>query len=332
MKKQNFAICDLETSYAFRLMDYLTERRSVPFDVLAFSEVESLQEFARENRIEILLISDRMMSEDIPQMNVNRIVILSEGETIQEFSDYPAVYKYQPSDCLVAEVMNYYAYQAMPQTGRPLKRDVQVIGIYSPVRRCGKTCFALAMGQILAQTKSVLYINLEEYSGFEKLTGQKFSADISDVLYFIRQNKGSSIFKLNAVVQRIGSMDYIPPAFSAGDLQEITVTQWMKLLDDITSVGGYDAVVLDIGETVEDKFSLLAHCTDIYMPVLKDVASRAKLEQYERQMRELEYEEIWQRAKQVTLPFCEPAAEGEYFLEQLIWGDMGKFVTGLLEE
>ncbi len=332
MKKQNFAICDLEESYALRLMECLTERRSVPFTILAFSEVESLRKFAKENPVEILLISDRMMAEDIPQMNVNLIVILSEGESTGEFADYPAVYKYQPSDSLIAEVMNYYANQAIPQTQVFLKRNVKIIGIYSPVRRCGKTCFALTLGQILAQRKSVLYLNLEEYSGFEALTGQTFSSDISDVLYFIRQNKGNSIFKLNAAVKRIGGMDYIPPAFSAGDLREITAAQWIKLLEEITAVGGYDTVILDIGETVEDKFALLGHCTDLYMPALGDAVSQAKLAQYERLLQELEYEEIRQRTKQILLPFCEPAAAGEYFLEQLVWSDMGSFAREILGE
>lgn len=326
MKKQYFAVCDLEESYAFHLMEYLTERRSIPFEILAFSEVESLLAFAAENPVEILLISDRMMCDEIRRLSIGKIVILSDGEVTPEFSAYPTVYKYQPSDYLVAEVMNYYAHQAVPRTWTVLKRDVRVIGIYSPVNRCGKTCFALTLGQILAMKKSVLYINLEEYSGFESLTGQAYPADISDVLYFLRQNKGNVIFKLNAAVQRLGGMDYLPPAFSAGDLREISAAQWQKLIEEVLSAGGYDVLVLDIAETVEDKFALLNCCTEIYMPVLEDATARAKAAQYERLVKEMEYEELLSRTRRLNLPFCELPAQGEYCLEQLTEGSMGEFV------
>lgn len=330
MKKQNFAICDLEPAYAIGLMEYMEERKSIPFEILVFSEAESLRFFLKENEVELLLISERMMCEDLPGKNVGRVVILSDGETAEEFTDYPAVYKYQPCDTLVAEVLNYYAHQAIPQTKMLLKKDVRIIGVYSPVGRCGKSSFSLVMGQVLAQKKSVLYVNLEDYAGFERLMGREFSSDITDVLYFIGQNKGNAIFKLNAVVQKLGNMDYIPPAFSAGDLREITIAQWMKFLEDITSVGGYDVVVLDIGEAVEDKFALLSHCTNIYMPVLEDITAKAKVAQYERQVQEMEYEEILEKTEKLLLPFAELAGEGERFWELLLWSEMGEFVRKLL--
>ena len=59
---------------------------------------------------------------------------------------------------------------------RPVETDrkIQSIGaeetyVYSPVKRCGKTCFALTLGQILAKRQSVLYLNLEECAGFRPI-------------------------------------------------------------------------------------------------------------------------------------------------------------------
>ena len=109
MKKLNFAICDLEATYACRLMNYITEKQHIPFEILVFSGIKSLREFTRENRVELLLISSRMMCEEISNMNINRIVMLSEGEVAPQYVDYPTVYKYQSSNNLVAEVMNFYA-------------------------------------------------------------------------------------------------------------------------------------------------------------------------------------------------------------------------------
>ena len=56
MKKSIFAVCDLDASYACNLMDYLNERRTTPFEVQAFTNISSLESFARENEIEILFM------------------------------------------------------------------------------------------------------------------------------------------------------------------------------------------------------------------------------------------------------------------------------------
>lgn len=330
MKKLNFAICDLEASYACRLMNYITEKQNIPFEILAFSGIESLREFTQEHRLELLLISSRMMCEEICDMDINRIVMLSEGQVAPQYEDYPTVYKYQASNSLVAEVMNFYASEANGQAPYFMKRNAQIIGIYSPVKRCGKTCFALTLGQILAKKQSVLYLNLEECAGFAELTGQSYSADITDVMYFVRQNKGNVIFKVQAIVQHLGSMAYVPPAYSAGDLREVSQEEWISLLDSVTSLGGYETVILDLDGAAEEQISLLSVCTQIYSPVCEGVMAKAKIAQYEKLLREMEREEILKEAVYLHLPYAEPAAQGEYALEQLVNGEMGNYVRTLL--
>lgn len=330
MKKLNFAICDLEATYACRLMNYITEKQHIPFEILVFSGIESLREFTRENRVELLLISSRMMCEEISNMNINRIVMLSEGEVAPQYVDYPTVYKYQSSNNLVAEVMNFYASDTNGQVPYFMKRNAQIIGIYSPVKRCGKTCFALTLGQILAKKQPVLYLNLEECAGFSTLTGQDYGADITDVMYFVRQNKGNVIFKVQAIVQHLGNMAYIPPAYSAGDLREVGQEEWMRLLEAVTSLGGYETVILDLDGAVEEQLPLLSACTKIYSPICEGVVAKAKVTHYEKLLKEMECEEILKETSYLQLPFAEPASQGEYALEQLVNGEMGNYVRTLL--
>ena len=42
MKKSIFAVCDLEASYAYNLMEAIDERQGMSFEVQAFTNVESL--------------------------------------------------------------------------------------------------------------------------------------------------------------------------------------------------------------------------------------------------------------------------------------------------
>lgn len=332
MKKQKFAILDMEEAYACNLMEYLSERQSVPFETLVFGSVKSLQAYTQQNTLDLLLVSAKMMCDDIRQMNIRKIMVLSEGELQREYSDCPMVYKYQSSESLVAEVMSYYAHQELPQPGFALKREVNICGVYSPVSRCGKTCFALTLGQILARQKSVLYINLEDYSGFASLLERETSSDISDVMYFLRQNRGSVVLKLNSVMQKLGSMDYLPPAPCSQDLREISLSEWIQLLNELVSFSSYETIILDIGQPVGEVFSLLSQCSVIYMPVCTDIVSRAKILQYENLLREMDFGEILEKTRKLVLPFCTPMMQGEYFLEQLTDGQMGDYVKELLKQ
>ncbi|MDO4634281.1 MAG: hypothetical protein Q4B01_10525 [Eubacteriales bacterium] len=332
MRKQNLAICDLEVRYAYNLMEYMAQRQRIPFELLVFAEVESLLVFAKDHAIDLLLISERMMCEEIRQLKSGKILILSEGGALEEYQDYPMIYKYQPSDRLVSEVMTYCAKETSQPIGAALNRNAQILGVYSPVRRCGKTCFALTLGQILARNRSVIYLNMEAYAGFERLTGQEFASDLSDVMYFIRQKQGNLLYKLHSATLHLGRMDYLPPAFSAADLKEVKIQEWNTLLTDLTRIGGYDTVILDVGDTIEDVYALLENCTRIYSPMTGDLVARGKIEQYEKLLREMEYEELLERTQYLRLPFAEPASGGTYFLEQLVQGEMGNYVRKLLTE
>ena len=241
MKKSIFAVCDLEASYACNLMDYLNEKRTTPFEVQAFTNVASLEKFARENEIEILLISTRAMCNEIRDLPIRRTIILSEGETLQDLEEYPFVYKYQSSDQILSEVMEYYVDDhPKPHILTLGTRKTQVYGIYSPIGRTKKTSFALALGEILAEAKQVLYLKFEEFSGFEYLFDVSYKTDLSHLIYFARQREGNLIYKLNSVVQTFHELQYIPPVMSPADIRDVSGQEWIDFIKELISYGEYD--------------------------------------------------------------------------------------------
>ena len=48
-KKSVFAVCDTEMEYARNFMEYLNQKRNIPFEVHAFSSAEMFLEFARDS-------------------------------------------------------------------------------------------------------------------------------------------------------------------------------------------------------------------------------------------------------------------------------------------
>ena len=58
------AIYDVDPLYAARFADVVNQTEKIPFDVLAFSSFDKLKKFAKENPVELLLISSAVSREE----------------------------------------------------------------------------------------------------------------------------------------------------------------------------------------------------------------------------------------------------------------------------
>ena len=334
MKKNIFAVCDLEVEYAFNFMDYLNQKRNLPFEIQVFTTAESLVAYGKENHIELLLISDKAMQREVRELGIGKIIILSEGVHPPELDQYSSVYKYQSSSDVIREVMACYGEEKSlnPVDFPAMKKNMDIIGVFSPLGRCLKTSFALALGQILAKERAVLYLNLEEYSGFEELFGKKFSANLSDLFYYVRQGNENLIHRMNGMIQSVNNLDFVPPVRTPSDIQTVCWEDWERLLQAITLQSSYEVLILDIGGGADGNFQLLELCNRIYMPVLNDTMSACKITQFENLLRIWNKEKILEKTEKLHLPFHADNISPESYVEQLVWSQLGDYIRKLLRK
>lgn len=182
------AVYDEDPLYAGRLAEYVNQKETFPFQAMAFSDLEKLKEYGQTHDIEILLVGEKVR-EKAKEVKAGLKMILCDGEFVskEKEKEEASVYKYQSGDCILQEVMACYC-TAPLQPGLALmgKRAV-IMGIYSPVGRCGKTSFALTLAQMLGKKQAVLFISMEEYSGFSKLVCNGYEQDLSDVFYLYQR-------------------------------------------------------------------------------------------------------------------------------------------------
>lgn len=329
-----FAVCDLEVSYAYHFMEYLNRKKSLPFEVRVFTSREKLCAFAKDHRIELLLISDAAMCQEVEKQEIGQILILSGGIRDPELDRYPSIYKYQSSAQVVREVMDCYGeeHKKKPVPIQVVKKQTELIGVYSPVGRSMKTTFSLTLGQILAKKQAVLYLNLEEYAGFEYLLEHVYEQNLSDLLYYLKQENPNLIIKLNSMIQTVNNLDFLPPAASPSDIQETEYGDWIRLLQQIIDNSNYQTVILDLGDGISQLYRLLSQCTRVYMPVRSDPMSQAKLQQFENLLRMQEGDETLERIQKVKLPYHRISRKGQGYFDDLVWSQLGDFVRELLRK
>ena len=206
-----------------------------------------------------------------------------------------------------------------------------MIGVYSPVGGSGKTVFALTLGQVLAESKNVLYLNLEECSGLAELSGNS-NWNLSDLIYFFRQKNSSFLYRLNSMVRKWDRLDYIPPCDSYMDFRQVAVDEWQKLLYWIRTRSDYDVVVLDLGNMAGHEPEILRQCDGIYVPAGQDLFSQAKLAQWQRYIQILDGVDVLEKLQVLELPSPGEKIGSEEELFALPRQTLGTYIRGLLRE
>ncbi len=275
-----FAVCDTDRLYVKNLIQYINSRQNIPLKLQAFTSTELLKEYAVQNSIELLLISTEAMDEEIAGLSIGKIVLLTEDGAVG-VKGFPTVNRYQASGNLVQEVMQYYGTGNLAVAYAAAKlATTQIIGIYSPIKRCGKTTFALALGEEYAKNKHVLYINLEDFSGFRALFNREYRMDVSDLLYFYREEKQGMLNRVEEIAERLHFLYYLPPAMCPADMKSVQPEEWREWFL-LLMQSKYEVIIVEPGECIYGLEEILALCNKIYMPILEDKISLAKLKEYE---------------------------------------------------
>lgn len=327
--KHIMAVYDVDPLYADRFAEVVNQKEKVPFTVMAFTSMERLKEYAKDNPPDLLLISSSVPAEDAEAVGAGQVITLADGESGRLEDRYPSVYKYQSSSNIIREVMARYCEDADEEREAMAPSRKSVVGVYSPVNRCFKTSFAITLGQQLSQEQKVLYINLEEYSGLKFLLGQEYQGDLSDLIYYYRQGDYNSL-RLSAIVHGIGGLDYIPPARYPEDLGQMDMEEMAGMLSQIIESSSYEVVIIDVGQYGRQVLPILKLCSAIYMPVKEDIISQAKLGSFEEYLEISGHEEIKERIKKLKIPAFAEIRKRENYMEQLVWGEMGDYVRQVI--
>ncbi len=330
MHQKNFVICDQEADYARNLMQMIGGRKELGFQMHMFQKLEPLKKFAEQKPIQILLIGEEYSQEERLEIPAAERFVLVKAEGRYLADEEKELYKYQSVDQILTKVLELSVDKERAVAKTLRKTRGSLIGVYSPIHRIGKTKYALELGKELAEKGPVLYLNLEEYAGFEELMQKKFLHTLSDLLYFVKQGSTGIAVKMNGMAESMGNVDFIPPVQSPEDIRGTSWQDWEHLLQEIILHSSYEMIVLDIGNGIEEVFQMLDMCTTVYTPIKTDKMSRSKLAQFEELLSVRDYPQILSRLVKLKLPYGQEVLAEPFRAEQLVWGTLGDFVRELL--
>ena len=328
--KKLIAVYDADTRYAERLSDYVNRKEKGVFIAQVFTSKEKLAEYAKKHEIDVLLSGERTDSGDISGIPSAQKIYMSE-ETEKQMDSGKEIYKFQSGDDIIREVMAVYSEipGIRPNTAGSVDQSRRIIGVYSPVGRCGKTCLALAIGQILAKEEKVLFVTLDTFTGFTGLLNERWKRDLSDLIYYYKQER-FHIVRLNSLVYYLGDMAWIPPIRIPQDYAQLTAQEMADLMERILREGNHTTLVLDIGDYGRDALPLMEKCQVVYAPIREDPFSAEKMREFEEYLEAADDGSVRERIQKLKLPRMGSVIRREGYLEQLLFGELGDFVRQLL--
>lgn len=339
-KEENrlLVLCDTEEEYAQLMTEFLRGHRDIPWEIHTYTDVDKLLEEER-GQAALLVAAESSYREEMQRMRPLKMIILSEGgltrrnSSEQDFTGPEEIYsinKYQQAENVLRELLEIY----MDIMGEGLSFagtgcQTRFIGLYSPIRRCMQTSFALTLSQVLSKQYKTLYLNFEHYVGLSELTADAGTKDLADLLYFLTADREKFKLRLQTMVHTDGELTYIPPMKYGQNLLTVTAAEWMNLLQKIAESGDYEYVILDLSESMQGLFDILRLCSRVFTLTREDRISKGKLCQYEQLLMAQAYEDVLEKTRRCRPPHIHRLPET---LEQYTKGDLADYVRRQLRE
>ena len=324
------AVYERENRFVKSLSEYLNERYGSYFTVYAFDDAGRLLQFVQENKCSLCLAGkgslDGFQTEKLLGL-VGKLLYFVQSR------EEEGIYLYQSMEVIGREIFEIFTEEFSQESGagENLKRhrQMKVIGFYSPVRSILQSSLALTMGELLAKEQKVLYLNFEPYSGFEFLMQKHFTHDLSDLLFYLKEDTSKFRCRLKSIAEQVGNLYYIPPVFAYPDLEDVDAGLWQKLIQAILTQTEYDLLILDLTEQISGLFHLLLLCDEIYTCHEENELAGAKMQQYEEMLSYLQKQEILQKTRTFRIPsFQNVPRQASLFTH----GEMAEFVGKMLSE
>lgn len=329
MNNRLLAVFDSDKEFVSEFINYLNREYCNEYDIYAFTTFNAVQEFTQNTHIDIMLVSNESFEKKLSDCDIGQIIILTEKKA-ERFKEYKSVHKYQKAGNVMREVLECVEVQKVKKSQEEIcQSQARIIGVYSPIKRCMKTMFALTLSDILAKDNEVLYINFEEYSGLRTLMGEEFIADLSDLMYFYILSPQKMMEKYSVIKKRFGKVNIIPPMIFSDNIKNTEPVLWREMIRYLSENANENIIILDLSNMVSDVFELLQICDEIFVPTKNDFISDSKLEEFFRVIKDKERQNIEDRIHIVKV------GEHEYFekcssIENVVKGEFRHFVQGHL--
>lgn len=275
MAKPRIIIADTDIGYIIPLQLKFVDEffEKVDIEIITSEDYfESL--FAVPQKADVLIISEELYDSSILRHNISHIFLMTEQYEEEETHELKVnrIFKYTS----IKEIFNEITGKSAAVLGGfdSVKKETQVVLVYSACGGVGKTTMALGMSACLTKNyKRVLYINASRLQTFQRLLGNSTPITAADV--YAKLGKASDgIYNDIKHVIRKELFSYLPPFKAALMSLGVDYSIFEKIVLSAKRSADYDYIIVDADTAFdEDKAKLINVADRVIVVTTQTIAS-----------------------------------------------------------
>jgi len=275
MAKPRIVIADTDVNYIIPLQLKFVEDFFEKVDLEIISDsgyFETL--FSTPQRIDILIVSESLHSEDMQRHDISHIFVMDEQYEEERTTDLTVnhIFKYTSIKEIFNEITGKSA--DVLKLEKKGKQDTQIILFYSASGGTGTTTVAMGVSASLTRNfKRVLYINAAHLQAFQHMLENHSAITAADV-YTKLASASDSIYSDIKYVIRKEQFSYLPPFKAALMSLGLNYSVFEKIITSAKKSGDYDFIAVDADVTFdEDKAVLLSIADKVIVVTNQNLSS-----------------------------------------------------------
>lgn len=261
MIKIKLGIADSDLLYLNRLTKLFSSQYKNQIEIYSFSESSCVAEAVRENKINVLLVSQdaNVHADTIADYCV--FAYLVDSRHIDEFNSCKTICKYQRADIIYRQILGLYSEKLSDKVKyrNSSGKNASVSLFVSGCDGAGASTTAAAYAAYLAQHgKKTLYLNIKQFSDTESLFNGIGNGTFTDAIFAVKSRKSNLTLKLESIVrQSQNGVFFFTGCKDPLDYTEINAEELRYLINELSGSFGYDYIVLVSDFYFSDKLAAL---------------------------------------------------------------------------
>lgn len=284
--KKNIALCMGDARYAGAFKAYVDKNEKERLSVECFYEVYDFLEYYKTHKVDMLIVSQEMMSGIYEKYNGD-IVVMSGERYVDTDLAYESIYMYQAVDDIISQLYVFLAKESnekMKSCANESKSELYCV--FSPIYPVFREEYARELVRVLGKNGKALFVNLAEFTAFDDDMG----GGISEVLYYLNEDDGAMSYKMFTLLKSRKEYKEICGVKNYKDIEDMSEDDLEHIIAGIQALNGFDSIVFDVGNIGSRAVRLFKRCSKVFVPVgsPEDVRVQRMLSDYSQtQMKEV---------------------------------------------
>ena len=229
--RKTIALCDPDSIYAARFMEYFHNKQEFEWDIAAFTNTEKLEAYLQGHSLEILLAGSMEIIEALPVDKVQNCYLLTE-EYQEVCPEQTGIFRYQSVERIMEQVLTDYMRKQDEKSTIINPKRMNILTVFSPVPDGQDASFAWSMGFQLARQRKVLLLPLELFSIKQLDFIEPARHGLSEFIYYLKENS-NAILKLKELLNYSNNLAFLAGASHGFDLLSLNkedIQRWVTML------------------------------------------------------------------------------------------------------